>query len=292
MRRWLLCALLVGCKSSEGGNSTRADTGPFYDPGPPCIGERPCTSYTCPCGTKFTTCASCRNGKWEWPVDDNCYFSCKGKTPPPTPGGCGQPLPDGFESTCVGPKPKTGSTACTDEMLVEIATCFGPVGYDAKRCAAIKAAAPDCAKCTLATWLGPLGADEAACVALVDAKSDCARTLQCGRDCLSTVCSLDDCDTTPGSGSTSERSQWQDCSETAQSGDGGVDGGGACASFAARRAACITGATAPCFPNNADDLLRFFRGACRDGGDWSKVGDAGAGDATPDSDAASDASGD
>lgn len=289
MCRWLLCALLVGCKSSEGGNSTRADTGPFYDPGPPCTGERPCTSYTCPCGTKFTTCASCRSGKWEWPVDDNCYFSCKGTKPPPAPG-CGQPLPDGFESACVGPKPKAGSTACTDEMLVEIATCFAP-GLDAKRCAAIQAAAPECAKCTLATWFGRLGADEAACVARVDGEGDCARALQCGRDCLSTVCSFDDCDTTPGSGSTSDRSQWQDCAEAAQSSaDSGVDGGGACASFAARRAACITGAAAPCFPNSAEDLLRFFRGACRDGGDWSKVGDAGAGDAALD--AASDASGD
>ncbi len=254
-----------------------------------CPGAQPCNSYTCSCGAKFTVCAYCVGGRWQWPIDDNCHFAC-----PPTPParGCAQPLPAGFDASCGALTPKAGSKVCTDEMLVEIATCFGP-SPDAKRCAAIQAAAPECAKCTLTTWAGPLGVDEAACVARVDGKSDGPRALQCGRDCVAAVCSFDDCDTTPGSGSTSDRSQWRDCYETAQSSaDGGVDGGGACATFAARRAACLTEATAACFPKNADDLLRFWRGACRDGGDWSKVGDAGVGDAAPDADAASDASGD
>lgn len=275
MRWWFACALLVGCRAADDTPAVPHDAAGLSSDASGCVGPQPCNSYTCSCGAEFTVCAGCRDGKWEWPIDDNCYFACPRK--PVDAGGCIQPA--GFDGVCKAPPKKAASTVCTDAMLDEILTCLGPTP-DKPRCDAIKAAAPACATCALSTWWLP-GVDDAACVALVD--PTCAVATRCARDCTSAVCPVDACDTTPGSGTAPGRSQWDDCVTSTL----GLDAGAPCAKFAAARAECIAKAPA-CFPSGGGDLRRYLRAVCTLGGDVG-AGDAGVGDAATDGGGAGDA---
>ena len=207
----------------------------------------------------------------------------------PPPYTCVQPLPADF--ACKAPASKPGKSVCTDAMLDEFLNCFGSDGSYTKCAAAIKAY-PDCQTCVLKDWLWKNSIDTAACIATVAPKDPCATVVRCNTDCLGTVCPVDDCDSTPGSGSTATRSQLDECWGDAQFAGSTLKAKGACYEVASKGyAECAARSDlAVCIVTTKPEVLRFLRGACRDGGDWTKSTtgttdageEAGAFDAPPD----------
>jgi hypothetical protein len=199
-------------------------------------------------------------------------------TRPPAPVTCAQPLPSEF--TCLAPDARTGRTTCTDAMLAEFVLCFGSAG-DEKRCSAAIKAFPECNDCVLREWLydGRL-VDIGACMRAIDPGSACGTNWRCNIDCLAAICS--DCDDSLGSGRTSSTSERQDCERDAQFKGSSTRPMGECFDLAARDlATCRTDERfAKCFIASINDVLVFYRGACRDGGEWSRadlaIADAGA----------------
>jgi hypothetical protein len=188
---------------------------------------------------------------------------------------CIAPLDGGF--TCVPPTPRPGKTVCTDAALDAVLVCFGS---DSKACSAATAKYPECSAC-VKDWIEGDRIDFAACVYAIDPTNPCGTTVQCTLDCLDAVCSA--CDPTVGSGSMPARSARDDCERAASSsGDGGPVG--ACWDVAAKDyAACATDPRFMlCFPRRLDELVPFFRGACRDGGDYSRVYETSPADAATD----------
>ena len=189
------------------------------------------------------------------------------------PVSCAAPLDSSFK--CQAPPAKAGQKVCTDEMLTEFATCFG--SGDTKRCSAAQTKFAACNKCVLADWLYGDPAryiDTGACIAKIDPAEPCAKLFACNIDCQTAVCS--ECDPTTGSGKTATTSEQSDCMNAAvKKGGTAAVPKGACYDVAAApltAAACNTKANiAVCFVRTTDDVIKFYRGACRDGGDWSQA---------------------
>lgn len=197
--------------------------------------------------------------------------------PPPPPVTCALPLPSDF--TCIAPDVPAGRTTCTDAMLAEFVLCFGATG-DEKRCSAAVKSFPECNDCVLKEWLyDSRFVNVGACLRAMDPSSPCGRSWRCNVDCLALVCG--DCDETPGSGKTATKSERQDCETDAQSKGSSTKPIGACAATGTELVTCREDPRfAKCFINTVADVLVFYRGACRDGGDWSRadmaIADAGA----------------
>jgi hypothetical protein len=186
----------------------------------------------------------------------------------PIPPTCARPLDASFR--CDTPAAKSGSTACTEAMLNELAACFGE--GDASRCSAAQKSYPVCSKCVIEQWLyDSRFLDVGACLRIVAPTSACGTTWPCNIDCLSAVCG--ECDETPGSGKTVATSERMDCERDAARAATTVKPAGACYEVSSKAlAACIADPSLSiCFVRSPDDLLPFLRGACRDGGDWSRA---------------------
>ena len=178
--------------------------------------------------------------------------------PPPT--GCETPLPPSF--TCVAPTPGKGQKACTEAALQKIvAACFSGSGSG---CDAARKAEPACGRCILEDWIDNNMLAVGACVQAISPGDPCATTVKCTYDCLAEVCGS--CDPTPGSGS-GGTSEMDACYSA------GLEPGRACyARVGAEYEVCFSKPElSVCFPADIDAVIPFYRGACRDGGDWSKA---------------------
>ncbi len=197
---------------------------------------------------------------------------------PPTRLSCDIPVPDGFR--CQPAVGRPGSAACTEAMLAEFVTCFG-VDFDSVRCTKASAQFPECKRCVLETWIFENQVNSGACLLAIDPKSHCGQAWRCTTECLNEVCA--DCDTTPGSGTDAKTSERDDCERRAQIKGTSETASGPCAGPSLELRACREEPRfAPCFVASKEELLRFYRGACRDNGDWSGATDAGAPDAGSD----------
>lgn len=194
-----------------------------------------------------------------------------GPGPDPVSSLCEAALPSTF--ACAPSETKTGSTACTDAMLEELVSgCFGSTATSTK-CSAAQTKYPACTTCALNTWLyGGAFIDSGACIRKIDPASKCATAWRCNVDCLDEVCG--GCDPTTGSGAGGTGSEMNDCRKKAQFAGSTTASKGACYDVASKdSAACKEDCRfAYCFPENNAGLINFYRGACRDGGDWTLAG--------------------
>jgi hypothetical protein len=186
-------------------------------------------------------------------------------TPPPDtrppPMGCEAPLSPGF--SCLEPPDIAGKKVCTDAAIRELSNgCFGPGATSSKCNAAMKKFAT-CSNCMLNDWVAETRLQTGACIKKVDPTSKCGTVIDCTYDCLWEVCNA--CDDTPGTGK-GGGSEMDDCYESAAY-------MGSCYDLAAKDyTECASDPKlSVCIPNTVDDLITFYRGACRDGGDWSKA---------------------
>jgi len=230
--------------------------------------------------------------------DTRSVFEAAPWTPPDTaPYSCINPFAGSL--ACEAPVERIGKKVCNDAMLSALSSCF--VG-DAKGCYAARDAYAACATCVLddtadggvpVGWIEGNWIDEGACIRAIDPKSACATVVNCTRACIESACV--DC---------ADGSEWNECRDevlaptTLALPDAGPDadadvdtdadaGGGVCHRLIARQwTACASDPRfRPCIIQTVDDLLPFFRGACRDGADWARAYIAdGTGDAGPDGD--------
>jgi hypothetical protein len=178
----------------------------------------------------------------------------------PEPTGCAQRLDPSF--TCTAPDPLAGKAVCTDAMMqVVIDGCFGESATSTS-CTSAQKKFPACAGCMINDWIiDGTRLAVAQCMQRIDPKNSCVITVECTYDCLEEVCM--DCDYSPGTGS-SGGSEMDDCwaSEAETQ----------CAKPASEYTACISDPKfSVCYPSSADALLPFFRGACRDNGNWARA---------------------
>ncbi len=191
------------------------------------------------------------------------FMACDTGTTPPI--DCTAPLPADF--ACGSIKAKAGQKVCAEASLTELMTCF--VAGGEKACEAARAKHPDCDKCLTEWKYGERFFDVGACMHLVDPASGCGEAWRCERDCVAAACA--ECDDSPGSGKTPGGSALSECD--ARMRNAADAGTGTCYERATRDLdLCRLHPTvAVCFVDKAEDVLRFYRGACRDGGDWSKA---------------------
>jgi hypothetical protein len=193
-------------------------------------------------------------------------------TPPPPPDGgpfvCDTPPGPGF--VCP-PAAKKGAKVCNDAAIRAIlAGCFG-AGASGESCSDARAKFASCGGCMLGTFLVDPGfIDIGACMAAVDPKSPCGARVGCTFTCYSETCAS--CDFSPGPDGFSE---FDECLERASE-PPGAPGSGACWELGGKDYAGCTEDPkfAVCVPFDEAGLLPFYRGACRDGGNWSKASTA------------------
>lgn len=179
---------------------------------------------------------------------------------PPPPVTCATPLSPGF--ACMEPSPAKGQTVCTDDAIRAIVNgCFTGTGSG---CDAARKKYPACDNCMLRDWLDGGSLNVSACILAVSPGNPCAKTVKCGFDCLADVCGS--CDPSPGTGK-SGTSEMDDC-YTDES-----DVSGKCYAIAMKDyTECASDPKlSVCFPFDTEAVIPFYRGACRDGGDWSKA---------------------
>jgi hypothetical protein len=219
-----------------------------------------------------------------------------------TDGGalCDLDLPTGF--ACKAPTKTAGATTCSEAVLQDfLDKCVTADFKVPAACADWRAANAACNTCILAWIIDPtvddtkVYPDSYKCYwSLFDAT--CAKAVNCSYDCQTAVC--DSCDGTAGSGADGKASEYDDCVARAIA----ASPKGKCYDLAAKDAdACFTKTDTSICDNNeyyypsgtggSADLaklrqgtIEFYRGACRDGGDWKNAtsavsGDAGASDA-------------
>lgn len=209
---------------------------------------------------------------------------------------CEAPLESDF--ACKDPVKGTGGTACTEAALADfVQKCLADDLSVPSTCAAWKTANADCAAC-IGNWTwdlipGKVYPDDYKCYwAIMDAP--CAKSVNCGFECQELSCG--ECDSDPGTAAKSDR---EVCLEKVST------TGGACWSFGADKIdECFTKfdvancnvdeiySDAPDLDVMRSEILRFYRGACRDNGDWTNsgsAGDAGVSDAADAADAAGEA---
>ncbi|MBK7396868.1 MAG: hypothetical protein IPJ34_11345 [Myxococcales bacterium] len=185
---------------------------------------------------------------------------------PEVPLSCPAPLATGFE--CKAPTDHPGRTTCTDEGIDAVVSgCFGSAATSTT-CNAAKAKYAACYKCTIDEWTPGGYTDRGLCAQKIDPTGKCGKAFRCVTDCIASVCTTDDCDTTPGSGRTPSTSQYENCVSDVQNKGGTARPKGACYDIASKDAQECAGD--PKFAN-CIDVTYLFRGACRDNGDWSKA---------------------
>lgn len=187
-------------------------------------------------------------------------------TRPPPPMTCELPLDPSF--ACLDVPKLAGKKVCNDAAIRALTNaCF--FGGDGGSCEAARKKYGACSKCVIEEWIAESRLESGACIQKIDPKSSCGRVINCTYDCLASVCS--ECDPEPGSGK-GGGSAADDCYENAAS-------TGGCYDLAAKDyTECASDPRfSVCIPNTEEDLIMFYRGACRDGADWSK---ASAGDGT------------
>lgn len=169
---------------------------------------------------------------------------------------CDTPV-SGFSCAPVATK---GMKTCTDKQIQAfIDGCFGP-SADSGSCSAAQAKYADCSECIIDTFITPGGyIDVGACMKKVKPASSCAGSVDCLYDCWAEACGS--CDPTSGS------SEYNECLSRQS------DPSGSCYEFGAKDYDSCTSDPdlAVCVPATIEGLLPFYRGACRDGGDWSKT---------------------
>ncbi len=170
---------------------------------------------------------------------------------------CANPLPSDF--TCPAAKPKKGGTSCTDVAIQALIDgCFGSAATSGS-CSSARSKYSACGKCVLGDFIdadtGTI--DFAACMLAIDPKDTCARDVKCAGVCFADVCM--DCDYASG--------DYDACQNAA------VEPGGACEKYYSKGYIDCLGDPkyGVCAVRDIPDLLPFYRGACRDGGDWSKA---------------------
>lgn len=184
--------------------------------------------------------------------------------PPPKDSGplvCDAPLA-GF--TCPAVAPAKGAKTCTDAAIQALVDgCFGETATS-DGCEAARSKHPACEACALGTFLVD-GAfiDMSPCMAKVKPASTCAKSIRCLYGCFDARCGACDRFSSGPDGA----SEWEACLERASYPDG------ACQPYGGDEyEPCLTDADLRvCVPYDVPDLLPFYRGACRDGGDWSKA---------------------
>jgi hypothetical protein len=192
--------------------------------------------------------------------------------PPDTGAGCMQPLPGDF--MCKAPTAKAGQTVCNDEAIKGLAECFGG---DSMKCQAAYMKYTACRTCMLDAWLVQQRfVDTGSCIAKIDPTDKCGTLWQCNIDCQFEVCSEDYCSTDPGTGKTATSSEQDDCFSASIKKGGTTIPKGSCYDKATKPlndAMCSTSnpKTAVCWVRTQDDVVKFFRGACRDNADWSQA---------------------
>ncbi len=202
------------------------------------------------------------------PIDSAPPRRDSGKPPSPgdtgpAPVGCAQRLSPDF--ACTPPAPAKGQMVCTDAMIQALSDgCFGGSATSSS-CAAARKKYPACSSCVIDDWIVDNQLAIAQCMEKIDPKSSCAITVECTFDCINEVCG--ECDDTSGSGS-GGGSELDDCWQ--------AESEGQCAKPAADYISCASDPKfSVCFPATTEDLVPFFRGACRDGGDWSRASEPG-----------------
>lgn len=169
-------------------------------------------------------------------------------------GGCPDPVPEGY--VCGAASLPAAAKACSDEDLAGVVkNCFHAGGD----CPGWRAAHAACDAC-VAAWVHPTlrGPYWAACYKAIDKASDCGRLEHCAGDCLKHTCY---------NGSCSTDAEARSCEERV------LSSGGACATaldLTKWKACQADPQFLPCRRvENDAGLIQFYRGACRDGGDWS-----------------------
>lgn len=179
--------------------------------------------------------------------------------PPPDMGVLRCDTPVGSDYLCPEAPNKTGEKVCTDAMLTEVLdVCFGT--GDATKCKAWQTKYPACNTCALSKWLfvaedGRGFLDTGACMQKINAASGCGEASNCWFDCREATCAECDDDQRSACWTRARRA---------------TDPKGACYDKAYKKySECAKDAQfSPCL-----DALQFLRGACRDGGDWTKAGE-------------------
>lgn len=215
-------------------------------------------------------------------------------TPETGPLVCAQDLPSSF--ACAEPRKAVAKTTCTEALLQEFAAkCVVDASSVPAECTAWKSANAACAAC-VEDWSwdeAKILTDDYQCYEML--VPGCGKAMNCDLECPFEVCG--ECDDTAGTGS-GGGSELDDCVREATA------EGGRCYEVSSKKAKeCFDDPKgAPCaitqyYTSSGDlaklreEIVRVLRGACRDGGDWSKAGEAGdAGPADTGSDAAGDAS--
>ena len=230
------------------------------------------------CGSTETPAAT-TDAAVEVAIDTGKADTGKLETAPPDMGtlpGCETELPSSF--ACTAPKKIAGSTACSDDVLNDfVQKCLATDLTVPSACAAWKTANAACASCVGAwSWDAKPGAvypDDWKCW-WSNLDATCAKSVNCLHDCQDTVCA--EC-------ADEEAIQCYGDSEKS---------GGRCwtvagkASDACLKAANLEGcnvdeiyADAPSITTMREQILKYYRGACRDNGDWKNAtmpsGDAG-----------------
>jgi len=295
----ILSVVLIGCSSDEGAPAKACVAGVTQTC--VCPGDKTGAQVCNPDGAGFGACVC--------PSDAGTDSRPPADAADTAPPLCDQELPVDF--ACVPatnrPAPKT---TCTEQQLQDLVkACVGddisktPVG-----CSAWKAANAECAACTTAFSLTGYSSraipDRNMCYwAVFD--DACDKALNCSFDCQGLVC--DGCSTEPNSSPDGKTTEYSDCTARARSNATSSRPKGKCYDVASKEAAgCLDKVDVdPCYVDELwtptgtggrpdpilirQQIVEFYRGACRDGGDWTNrftAGDAGV-DATT-SDAPSD----
>lgn len=217
----------------------------------------------------FAGCSSSSAPVDNTPVDSGVADTGKPDTwdgyVPPAPT-CAVDLASDF--ACAPPAAvTTAKNSCTENNIQDFATACGSSGTQTT-CSAWQKANAGCNTCVL-KFIEDSGALKTAlCFKELDTTGTCGTSVECYNACISDVCGS--CDPTEGSGSTATRSELDDCVRDAAFAGNAGKPKGRCYDVAAKayKVCAADGRFANC-----GDLVTFFRGACRDGVDWSHSDD-------------------
>jgi hypothetical protein len=286
--------------------------------------EDAATKACTPGETKACVCTDGKSGAQVCNPDGGGYAACVctsdagtdtrpvADTAEAAPILCDLELPTDF--ACVPatnrPAPKT---TCSEQQLQDLVkACVGDdISKTPSGCSAWKAANPECAQCTTAFSLTGYSSraipDRNMCYWVVFDDA-CDKALNCSFQCQSDVCG--ECSSEPNSSPDGKTTEYSDCAARARSNATSTRPKGKCWDIASKEAAaCLDKVDVKvCYvdeywtPTGAggkpdpvlmrQQIVEYYRGACRDGGDWTyrfspnPGGDAGVSDAA--SDAVSD----
>lgn len=240
------------------------------------------------CSSSETTSAPANDATADVVVDTSVADTTMEASVDSAPMLCDHKVSSTFD--CEPPKKiATPSSACSDAQLQAMAdACIAdPLTTSPSGCGKWMADNAACAAC-VTDFANPtypshtIPQTEQCYWALFD--DVCDTTVQCYFDCVTEACAA--CAITAGSGMTATSTAWSDCADRTRSSKG------TCWMVAARDASdcfamsdttvCRVDELAQAKPDLAKlktQIVQFYRGACRDGGDWTNrtttKGDAG-----------------